>query len=596
MRSRRVWWPQPRRATVVATAVIAGLVLAGCGVSSQAEPVRVGDGLAAGIGGGSKAPLPLPHLASDPATLVRLFFKASAGGGPEAVSTSGSFLTADAKQSWRPGDARHLTVVRLLSVTPELATGGRTPVTVEYQTVGVLGEQGNIDELSDAPPARMTFDVLRGEQNTSQLQIDHIVGGPGGGLWLSDDALDDTYYQAHPIYFWDTTGQWLVPDVRYLPLTIDPEQRPNLLLQWLVEGPAPWLRSVVGLPAGSTSKAGVVNREGKFVVNLSAEAEAGGDAALRKLVYQLRWSLPRTSTFPEIELQIEGQTRNVGSTADVERFDAAAELAVAAHRFAIVGGKVVQRPPSGASPAPIPILDDAQVNRSVVAAAVSRDLKLAAFVRSEPNGTLSLYVRRNGEADSTLRVLRNADSMTRPVVVPGTDGRLLIVSDGRLYAIDAKGVPKNITPTGVIGQVTAVALPPDARRIAFIAGGKAYVAALINDEEGRFSIGGQRRSILANQVPAAIAVAWTSETNLLVAGTNGDNRPSLWQVTADGVAADDVSGPFGNGLRPVDLVAHPESPILAGLGETTVMTNRGAGRLFTPFDIEANLDDPFYAG
>ncbi len=161
----------------------------------------------------------------------------------------------------------------------------------------------------------MTFEVLRPEENPSQLLIDKINFAPGG-LLLSDDALDDVYYQAHPIYFWDTTGEWLVPDLRYLPLTIDPEQRPTRILQWLRR---PVAVAAVGAAAtaGTTSKAAVVNRQEKLVVNLSAQAGADGDESLRKLVYQLRWSLRRTTAFPEIELQIEGQTREVGSTADV---------------------------------------------------------------------------------------------------------------------------------------------------------------------------------------------------------------------------------------------------------------------------------------
>ncbi len=34
------------------------------------------------------------------------------------------------------------------------STGGRTSVTVDYQMVGTLTEQGNIDELADVPRRR----------------------------------------------------------------------------------------------------------------------------------------------------------------------------------------------------------------------------------------------------------------------------------------------------------------------------------------------------------------------------------------------------------------------------------------------------------
>jgi hypothetical protein len=499
-----------------------------------------------------------------------------------------------------------LTVVRLLSVSPGVA-GGTTPVTVTYQPIGILTEQGNISELDDAKPTTMKFDVLRLAENSSQLRIDRISGARPDGLLLSDETLDATYYRAHPIYFWDSTGRWLVPDVRYLPLTTELEQRRNQVLQWLIDGPADWLRPYVAtLPEDTVSLEGVVDREGKLVVNLSAPAGTGGDeAALRKLVYQLRWSLSlRPSAppeFPEIELQIEGQTREVASTSVVEDFDAAAGLG-AAQRFAIDDGKVVLRPASSASPAPVPILD-VDVNDGVIAAAVSRDLDLAAFVRPNPSGGMSLYVaRRSGASPPQIRLvaLRNAEAIGRPIIVPGT-GQLLVVTDGRLYVINDKNKPTPITPPDLVGEITAVAIPPDARRIAFVADNKAYVAAL-DHSDGAISIGARRRPILANQVPDAVAVAWTSETSVLVAGLNG-TRPSLWKVTADGVAADDRSDAFATGsggppagLRPIDLVAHPESPLAPGQGEITVVTNQGAGRLFTTLVGEPRLSDPFYSG
>ncbi len=400
MRDRGTRVHHSRVAIVAAAALVAGLILTGCGVSSQPDPVRVGDGLAAGGGAGGKVELPPPSLASDPEGLVRLFFKASAGAGPDAVANVHDFLTARAQQEWQADETSQLTVVRLLSVSASASTGGRTSVAVDYQMVGTLTEQGNIDELADVPPARMSFEVLRPEENPSQLLIDKINLAPGA-LLLSDDALDEVYYQAHPIYFWDTTGERLVPDLRYLPLTIDPEQRPTRILQWLLEGPSPWLRSVQPLPRGTTSNAGVVVRPEKLVVNLSAQAGADGEVSLQRLVYQLRWSL-RTATFPEVELQIEGQAREVGGTADVSQFVAAAGLG-GARRFAIENGKVVERPASGASPSPVPILA-AKENRGVLAAAISRNQDIAAFVRADVNGTMSLYVARG---TATTRSARN---------------------------------------------------------------------------------------------------------------------------------------------------------------------------------------------
>ncbi len=613
MRDR--WCRQSGRAVVAAAMVVAAIGLAGCGVSSQEDPVRVGDGIAAGGGGGVRISPPSPTTASSPEELVRLFFKASAGGGKDAVTSMKLFLTAEFERAWQPGESPQLTVVRLISVSAGVPTPDRIPVNVEYETIGDLSERGKMDELARVTEGRMTFDVQRINQNTSQLRIDRIIGAPENVLLLSDDALDGTYYQAQPIYFWDKTGEWLVPDLRYLPRTIDPEQRPSWVLDWLLDGPSSWLQtSVQPLPDQTESNAAVVSREDKLVVNLSAQAAGSGNdesqrrEALRKLVLQLRWSMPRTTVnvLPDIELQIEGQTRDIDSTADVQLFDAAAVIPEA-RRFAIASGSVVESPASGASQDPEPVLAVA-ANKNVVAAAISRDLDIAAFVRGNTDRMSMWVARGSGSEVPPARQVTNlpGTSIGRPVVIPNTKGQLLVVADGNLYAVNANNRARDITPDQ-IGEVQAIAVPPDGRRIAIVAGGKVYVAGL-NVSTTQITVGGRLGPILSHQVDVAVAAAWITETNLFVAGRNG-NQPALWQVTADGVAADNRStaltlgsGPGAVKAMPIDLVAHPESPISIGRGEVTVQTDQGAGQVFSsvgqasPVTPQPDLRSPFYAG
>ncbi len=118
MRDRVRGAPTSGCAVVAAAALVAGLVLAGCGVSSQPEPVRVGDGIAAGGGGGGKVQPPSPNTASNPESLVRLFFKASAGGGHgRRGRTCGSSSRPRRRSRGPRTKAQQLTVVRLLSVS-----------------------------------------------------------------------------------------------------------------------------------------------------------------------------------------------------------------------------------------------------------------------------------------------------------------------------------------------------------------------------------------------------------------------------------------------------------------------------------------------
>ncbi len=287
----------------------------------------------------------------------------------------------------------------------------------------------------------MTFDVLRSAENSSQLRIDRIEGAPAG-LLLSDDALDDTYYQAHPIYFWDKTGEWLVPDVRYLPLTTEPEQRPNRVLavadrRSVVRGSNRRCR----LPPETESKAAVVKPAGQARRQLCrpsggcrrthvGAAEAGLPVAL------VAAAAPR-NVFPDIELQIEGQTRDVGSYCGREALRRR-RRASAARRFAIAERQGRARPPSGASPDP-----DSHA-RSGGRTAMSPRRRSAGTWTSRRssdgnNGTMSLYVARgSGNGDPRPRRAGRGSPWADQSSSLDANGQLLVVSDGHLWAVDAK--------------------------------------------------------------------------------------------------------------------------------------------------------------
>ena len=81
--------------------------------------------------------------------------------------------------------------------------------------------------------------------------MDEITGAPDG-LMLSDQALT-TYYRIQPIYFWDSTDSALVPDLRYLPLTITSDQRARRVVQYLAAGPSRWLAGACSFRLGTTS-------------------------------------------------------------------------------------------------------------------------------------------------------------------------------------------------------------------------------------------------------------------------------------------------------------------------------------------------------
>ena len=335
-------WPGWSARVPLATALVlvAGLGIAGCGVASEPAAVDVGDALDPGAArsGDSMTTLPTANAASQPDQLVRDFFAAAVGGGDEAARRARLFLTAEGQGQWQPESAKSLTILRLSSVTRGPQTGDRTPVTVTYQIVGELTNQGSVEVLANSGPRKMIFMVVPREEGPGPLRIEKITGAIPDGLFISDEALD-THYRVQPVYFWDITGRWLVPDLRYLPLTMQPDVRPNQVVQWLLNGPSQWLKPAVrSLPQGTEANGAPVSRPGGFVVNLSSQAEADGPQGLSHLASQLRWSL-RSSTIPSVELQIEGQSRDLAPT-DISKVNPAASLPLP-QPFAVSNGRVV---------------------------------------------------------------------------------------------------------------------------------------------------------------------------------------------------------------------------------------------------------------
>jgi hypothetical protein len=181
----------------------------------------------------------------------------------------------------------------------------RVPVTL--RPIGVLTETGSVTRLDDPQPSTYPFEVAQLPGGGFRLK------NPPAGLLLSVEGLA-RLYEAHPIYFWDHGDGKLVPDLRYLPRSVDQAKLPNTVVNWLLAGPSRWLQPAVqGVPVGvELADSVTITSDGqKVVVNLSARAASLQDR-LAHLLIQIRWSL-RPTTLP-VELQIAGQRQSPTST------------------------------------------------------------------------------------------------------------------------------------------------------------------------------------------------------------------------------------------------------------------------------------------
>jgi hypothetical protein len=545
--------PDLRRVAIAAAvAVTIVLAAAGCGVSTSG-PVDLGDGLVAGADARNAAAVPpLPNDASSDVDLVERYLKAGVESGPgQPLDRVQSFLTLKGKAALgvdpkNPPDPVVIRIVGGPTSSPGDTSSGT--VRVDYVLLGQLTDQGRIDNLSpDTTVKTMTFHVTPAVDNASKLRIDAIANAPAG-IVISDDAVGE-FYRTQPVYFWDAGNTTLVPDIRYVPVSLAADARAGRIVQWLVDGPSGWI-AAGRLPTGVAVKPSVQIRDGSVIVNLTAQTAAVGEPAIERLYHQLQMSLQDGLGTAMVKLEIDDKPQEIkGSPTDYRHFDASYSLPARGMRYDIVDGKVAPATTGGALPAVLA----AKENQNVLFAALNRTATMAAYVKASTDGrNRSLVIVRDGAATVTVSFLAKSADVGRPVWA--TSDTLLIPYGGLLYSVSSDGHARDVTPPHV-GEVQAVSMAPDGRRIALVADGQAYVTWL-SPGDG-LSVGATPRAILTGEV-TAVAVAWISEAELYVAGKSA----TIWRVTADGVIAINLSKTLG-GVTPTDVVAFPTAPFQA---------------------------------
>jgi len=528
-------------------ALLAALVgLAGCGVPGRSEPRTAGT--APGVNdpgpGGSNLELPSPNGVYDPAGLVERFFQAAAAGDVDptlrdqrietATRYVKDFLAQPAAQEWKP-DAQ----VVVVDVTRVEVAGDSVKVTL--RSVGVLDEWGAIEPLSegaaDPVPTTLTLQVeTRAGGSELRIKNDKLPQV----LMLSTAALE-RYYEGRAVYFWDTSGRYLVPDRRYLNRQVNAQKRARAVAERLLAGPSHMIQSAVNtLPGNLTINSNPVVENNRVTVNLSAPA-ALEQSDLSRLAMQLRWSLfPATDS---VEIQIDSRTRHVEEGPEyltrnpTYRVQAAGDASQHG-LFGVVGGKAVR---VQSTAAPMPVLAE-EHNSNVVAAAVNPDRKTAALVRQMGNRQELWFVREGPEGAGAggvnafpVTFPAEITTMGRPVYLPGSKGRFLVPAQGRLFDVTSDPADRNARPVNLLDRtLKAISVAPDGRRLAMIVvdkGGAEHVVVGTVNPDANPVILSDKRTLDLDGLTDMRGVAWLLEHQLVVSGANW-----LTEVTVDNSA------------------------------------------------------------
>ena len=541
-----------------AIALVAGLVLAGCGIPDDTDVVPLGPGPSTGTSSGDDVSPPRNMRAdtTDPAEFAKNYLAAAAGDFAGAGERVKQFLSPDAAVNFKLANAAEIKVVRL---TEEPLVNPGKPVVLRTRDVGTLGPKGILEPAADD---RISNYELAVRQIDGQEGL--FVTNPPKVLLLSDSALN-RFYSNRTIYFWNKEHTGLVPDVRYLPVTMPREQQPTEIIDWLTSGPSPWLTDVAEPLPGDTKQIGNVPAVSNQTLQISLSGQAldpEDPNSLDRLQKQLRWSLwpnlPGT-----LHLTIEHQVEQDYTGTDYLGSNAAYRTTDDPERFVVFNGEIRRLVRSSNAGLPVPIIKP-EDNRGVRMAAMSTsgNRAYAALVVNESRGRQALKVGAAGVGEkAALRRIPLSGTVGRPVwakSLDGADGSTLglITVGGKLYSFGADGSDFSTVewPAGP-GKITAVAVAPDARRVALLAGGQLYVAALSGGDGAQLS----SPHVVRTELRSLTAVDWSSEGVLVVAGLRSDDRVAIMEVSIDGADQSDRLPDLGS--NPVTyLTAAPANP------------------------------------
>ncbi len=515
----------PRRTTVIAL-LAAVLVLGGCvsiptsgGVQTEA------------IGSNSDEPqnvtLPEgPVAGQGMADLLQGFLRA--GRGPQNnYQVAKEFLAPNT--DWT-GTSRVLVV-----------SNGISPVQLDTDTVGVtvtvVGEVDATGRYTEIPSQSqtLTYDFV-------QVDGEYRIARADPGTVLRENAFADAF-DAYPLYYFDPSFGYLVPDLRWFPVTRNVADR---IMRELVAGPAEWLKQSVvfsAFPAGATGNA--VFDAPEIAVVLSPEVRSESALTQRRMLQQIDASLDVLS----------GNVTDITVTAgelDLAPAPETEPVFVYTVRDTVVGGYDGRFGTlTGDGVEPLSTIPAAAAQLAPVAATLARDRSSVAVLG--PAG-VTLVMSSGGQ------VLIDARA---GLVAPGLDPYGFVWSvprddPGALIVAGADGESQPL-PLPVDGQVVALKVSRDGARV---------LLALATSAGPRVTVVGIQRN--ADFLPVAfgvpydldvagevIDVAWVDGTHVAVleAGADGTQvdvlalggpRESLGDVPG---AASIVGGNFLAGIR-----------------------------------------------
>ena len=491
-----------------------------------------------------------PISGREPDLLLRDFYANSAN--PlKQYAQARNYLTPDANNQWKPGPETVI-IDRIGMSRNSTAGADHVSYTVTGTIVGTLGEGGAYNPRNEDYRAVVTLERRDGERRIAELPNQAII---------ERTELRNRYIP-RDLYFFDPTGNTLVPDRRWMFAGTNTQD--TALISLLLAGPSPTLAPGVMDELPNSAAYTRTNNGVYELTGLSSLSEA----ARRRLAAQLTWTLALAEISEPFSFSIDGDlVRNDRnnpklSVNDFPEYNPSASGTSAGVLYALTNGKassisdgnVVAVPGFLGTNGGIESMDVASLNHTNVAASV-------VTTNAEGDKKSQLYM---GPVDGDSTKILTAATLTKPTFEANSQAVWTVMDGNKVMRVAQSSSSSSISQTEVDtselgenhGDISVLRLSPTGVQAAFIVDGRVYVATV-----ARPTAGDRKLTNVRELVPAigdsAITLEWSVNSTLLV-GTVSTDTP-VWRAEVDGSSAIPLSS--GNIVAPVVAVSSNSSTV-----------------------------------
>ena len=491
-----------------------------------------------------------PISGREPDLLLRDFYANSAN--PlKQYAQARNYLTPDANNQWKPGPETVI-IDRIGMSRNSTAGADHVSYTVTGTIVGTLGEGGAYNPRNEDYRAVVTLERRDGEWRIAELPNQAII---------ERTELRNRYIP-RDLYFFDPTGNTLVPDRRWMFAGTNTQD--TALISLLLAGPSPTLAPGV---MDELPNSAAYTRTNNGVYELTGLSNLS-EAARRRLAAQLTWTLALAEISEPFSFSIDGDlVRNDRnnpklSVNDFPEYNPSASGTSAGVLYALTNGKassisdgnVVAVPGFLGTNGGIESMDVASLNHTNVAASV-------VTTNAEGDKKSQLYM---GPVDGDSTKILTAATLTKPTFEANSQAVWTVMDGNKVMRVAQSSSSSSISQTEVDtselgenhGDISVLRLSPTGVQAAFIVDGRVYVATV-----ARPTAGDRKLTNVRELVPAigdsAITLEWSVNSTLLV-GTVSTDTP-VWRAEVDGSSAIPLSS--GNIVAPVVAVSSNSSTV-----------------------------------